>query len=441
MAFTNQSTDLGGLSKKLEGLPSSRKKEGKELVHFIMSARRTDRGNKVEVDTEQPDRNVESLFNTITQSLGTSSDDTPPDHEHLEDESEPQETYQWLDRRTLTKEDIDITRATYENLRAVQDYSDIEWSATTIGAVWTNFISKLNDTIKRLPADARVAVAGCGTFRDLVLLALLNKDIQVTGFDRSPTMLQVGIEMLGFSDEDTGIKLDSEAFTKFMEINGDALSEAMKWAHFLNLVKALVEGEFQEAWIIQGLSELQQAAERLSSGTTNSQAIFQAIMENTDFQDVLMEGVRDRVALTVADLQDENLVERVVSTDPEQRKYSFVMASSVLTHVPKEELFPAIDNLTNLLNDEPDATLYLDLRIDAQEFYFEEGAGRVFRDTLLGGERYFETLRYGEVGLVLKHLDDQGFYATYSWQSSHPDEQKPGSIHFIIKRRPKKRTA
>lgn len=440
MALSNRETSPRRFTPSLERLSSALGRIGFTGGRNNSSANERRRGSQASNTDTDLHQGIEpprlSSFLRSRQGDPNSSDQSNFDsNTPRPKEEDTTATYEWLERRTLTPEDVATTEATYADVSAVQTYSDIEWGSPTISAVQRNIIDRLGPIINQLPENAKVAVAGCGTFRDLVTVALLNKGIKVTGFDRSLAMLQVGIEMLGFSDEDPTLKLESPALRQIMELNGEALTETMKWAHFLNLVQALVDEKFNEVWIVQGLSDLQLAAERLSSGSTQPQDLFRAIMENTDFQEVVMEGVRNRVALTVADVQDQKLVDQIVAIDPEQRKFNFVMASSVLTHVPKEYLYPTLDNLTNLLSDDSEATLYLDLRIDAQDCYYEEGDGRVFRDNLLGSDRYFETLRFREVGLVEKYLAHQGFEVTSSWKSAHPDEQKPGSIHMIIKRR------
>jgi SAM-dependent methyltransferase len=346
--------------------------------------------------------------------------------------------YSYLAEEELSPEMVELTRKAYSSDTAVNDYANLEWSRPSIEAVEEAIIRPLSNEISMLPDHSRVLVAGCGTMRDLALLALLRKNIEVVGFDLSEEMLLKGHKMMGVQvdrlgqPDQTPLALDNTVYEK-----GVNTEDILRWANILLVADVLSDAKMEGAWIVSFLNRLTEVARFGSSGSTNPEEVLDALLNIPEFQKVFLRGIQGRIAVASANIENrQELIGKLISSDKEKKKFKLILAVAVLPHVPKPEWFNSIDNLIELL--EPEGVLQFNLRVDQSQFnaFGLEGRGKVFMDRVLGVPRYYETARQkADVFPLLAHLQSRGD-VSYRLEpiTPHPDPMKPGFLNFIVQK-------
>lgn len=297
--------------------------------------------------------------------------------------------YAFLDEVELSEEQIRTTIQTYDAYASV--YSGHEWGNESVEVVWESIFSKLRANIQDLPQNSQVLIAGCGTLKDLITLNLLRSDLNIYGFDISTEMLNVGLKKLVFS-------------------------EVLRLATLIDKIDSLPHG-----WIAHILELMKQI----------DIPEFNEITEN-----FVIKKIREKIQLIQGDVRIDKAATELRAPEGyffKDESFELIMAIAVLPHIPKLSAKEAVIDMLRLLK--PNGVLHFNLKIDADNGVHKRKKGRVFKDSVLGGDRYFNTYTMAEFMDFMSHIQSKvpGLQVLIDYSlSKHPDTNKPPFINVTI---------
>jgi len=295
-------------------------------------------------------------------------------------------TYEYTRDTDLTDLQIQETIQTY-NANA-EEYSEQEWSEQSFKVVWQSVLSKLKDEIFELPENAKILFPGSGSAQSLLTLLFMRKDITATGYDISTKLLREGVNSLNW-----------ERVTRLAELirvatQADSDNEKSRgWVNtIVNLLKLL--------------THMPELTERASEETLDS--------------------LQKRVNLLEGD---------ITSSFFRPESFDMVLAVAVLPHLRKDQVLAAVLGMLNQLK--PGRLLYFNVRYDPKTDTDSATTlknGRVFKDNVIGGNRYFNTYTFSEIEDVLWRLRKKvPFESVVAFSLSHHfDKKKPQFINVTI---------
>lgn len=289
--------------------------------------------------------------------------------------------YRYFINTDLTPEQVIATQTTYQDEESAAVYSQIEWEEKNytenghsnhgdekkdaITHIWQvvfqPFIKEKLLTLKEKGKEkkAHVVVAGCGSIRDLLIVAMVNKDVKVTGFDLSAALL-------------------TEAKQK------------INWKIIASIAEKLEQVEPNlNGWIggvIKILKELNENIVPEPSG---------------DIPDDMTQPVVTRISDRIKLLPPLDFLDLPTTDNPDLEKNSadLIMADASLPHIPKADLPQVLLELISYLKS--DGMFWFNLRVDPE--WSNREKGRVFADNELQKQ-------------VSAENDEKGwrFYTTYT---------------------------
>lgn len=281
--------------------------------------------------------------------------------------------YQYLDATELDEAMIKATLETYE--QQATKYADIEWDPRTIEKVWNSIFSRFVDEIPKFGAGDNILVAGCGSFRDLLILGLITMDSNVYGYDITIRLLEAGRERLTW-----------ETITRV----------AQQISEFTDVFRATLANTAFHSTDLSELPEPDESVEQASK----------------------------RKLMARLHIEAGNLLNPFIS----DRKFRLIFANACLSYINKTDVLRALGIMIDLL--QPGAMLHFDLRLDE----VEGEQGRIFMDTVLGQHRYYTTFRPSEIAALLDQVKEHYIDITvrYVSASEHTDRNKPKFCNIVL---------
>jgi SAM-dependent methyltransferase len=352
-----------------------------------------------------------------------------------------------------------VTAVSYDAF--ANEYSSKEWGLDLVDVVWSEVFRRYFEYLQALEIvdgqRPRVLLSGVGTGRDPVIVALLNKSLDVVAYDKSPSMLARAEERLSWEDIST---LGHFLGRKEPELNG--------WISEIRQLMGKIDhhsselGQFEEqiASIFSNFDD-----ERMGKLIQEIRNAFSLIKEvGVDLQDKVLDHLHQRLILE----QNNHL-----SINYPPGSFDAIFDIATLQHLDKMtgELDEAIARKLDLLT--VGGQYHFSLRLDKEPLRMDEfGAvvadtdlliGRTFSDNSLNplstspqndkGWRYYSSISTQEVQYLIRKIESGAltrltpavvphnpttprpqFKVVEVWESSTLTYHKPSFINFRVVR-------
>jgi|GEM_PF-2420746 len=311
----------------------------------------------------------------------------------------------------LTEEMVIQNAITYGNVEAATLYSSLEWDIHTLSRVWSAVFEPLLPEISQLQPGSKILLPGCGTLRDLLLFALINKDIEVNGFDLSGAMLEVGSQRLGL-----------EGSVEIQEQDKHVVRQVILLAVYFD---ALLHQANIDSWVYEVFEKINEWVNTMTSKRKTD--LFPLI------HDIFADELQDRISLHQADMTSLN--ENAHESDSQD----IISLIACVPHAKKSRVLGVVNQMSRWLN--LGGVFHFNLRADnsSPSAYSTEATGKVFMDTVLGADkpRFFNTYTASEIERLCADIstENPGLTLTTDYhQTAHPDSHKPGFINIFLRK-------